>query len=325
MSSWSFLHIGAELIRDRTIDVPASERELASNHVLPSLWLALFDPEDLEIFDVTDDMGVADLVESGLIAEGDRDLEVFWSTRRDLAAARAERLWDAVRADAYFAVLWRPLELLVEALRAPTRHVPVLLDPREFVGAVGLSDFLEPARAAVALFAEAREKGLDAVRGPLLELVHDNPVLFTMDFSGDVTRDARLAQELTHLTHLESAARVLVHCTVGWPTYDETLAPRWDAWLEDFRPFAGPAEAASGSPKTPGEEAGDFLAFLEQNGLIEYRHRPRDLLATVGALLAGDASDAKAGAIYEALMGDDAVDEVFCDVETLKKALDVWG
>jgi len=68
MSSWSFLHIGAELVRGRTIDVPASERELASNHVLPTLWLSLFDPEELEVFDVTDEMGMADLVESGLVA-----------------------------------------------------------------------------------------------------------------------------------------------------------------------------------------------------------------------------------------------------------------
>jgi len=220
--------------------------------------------------------------------------------------------------------MWRPLELLVDALRSPTRHAPVLLDPREFVAMVGLSDFLEPARAAIELFAQAREKGLDAVRAPLLELMHDNPVLFAMELSGDAERDARLASELLPLTHLESAGHVLVCCTVGWPTYDETLGPRWEAWLEDTRLLAGPDDDAP-APRSPGEEAGAFLAFLEENGLIEYRHRPRSLLAKVGELLALDPPTAAAEPIYDVLMGDAAVEEVFCDVEVLKKALDVWG
>ncbi|PKN56447.1 MAG: hypothetical protein CVU56_15925 [Deltaproteobacteria bacterium HGW-Deltaproteobacteria-14] len=326
MSSWSFLHIGAELIRGRTIDVPASERELAANHVLPTLWLALFDPEELEIFDVTDDEGVADLLDSGLIAEGDRDLDVFWVTRRELAAARAEYLWEAARSDPYFGLMWRPLELLAEALRAPTLHSTVLLDPREFVGAVGLSDFLEPAREVVGLFAAVRERGLDAVRAALLAHVHDNPVIFAMEFTGDAARDTRLAQELIPLTRLETAGHVLVSCTVGWPTYDEALLPRWEAWIEDTQLLVSPtAEADAAAGPTPGEEAGAFLAFLEENGLIEYRHRPRDLLVSVGQLLTAEPVTTAAGPLYEVLMSDDAVDEVFCDVETLQKALDVWG
>jgi len=326
MASWSFLYIGAEVLRGSTLEVPAAEHELAANQVLPTLWLALFDPEDLEVIDVTSDAEAADLLDAGLIAEGDRDLEVFWITRRELAHARAERLWRIVKDDPYFGVIWRPLELLVEALAEPTGRPVVVLDPREFVGAVGLSDFLDPARDLVARFADARASGLAALRGPLFGLARDNPVLFALEFSGDLTRDGRLAHDLMPLYRLDSAGHVLTWCTVGWPTYDETFAPRWDAWLAEVAPL-GPPEIPSGAPegRSPSEFASAFLAFLEEHGLIEYRHSPRDLLARIGALLAGDRDGAAAPAVYDVLMGHDAVDEVFCDVETLKKALVVWG
>ena len=326
MASWSFLHIGAEILRTSTIEVPVSEHELAANQVLPTMWLSLFDPEDLEIIDVTDDAGAADLLDAGVIAEGDRDLEVFWITRRDLAHARAERLWQLVRDDPYFGVLWRPLELLMGALAEPTARPTVVLDPREFVGAVGLSDFLDPARELVSHFAAARARGLEALRGPLFALARDNPVLFALEFSGDLARDARLARDLVPLYRLESGGHVLAWCTIGWPVHDEALAPRWESWLDEVAPLGAPApHGGRRDARSPVEFASAFLAFLEEHRLIEYRHSPRDLLARVAALLAGDRDGAAAPALYEVLMSHDAVDEVFCDADTLKKALAVWG
>lgn len=327
MSSWSFLHVGAEIIRTDTLEVASSVRELAANGILPTLWLALFERYDLEVFDVTDEEEARELADSGLLAEGERDLEVFWLTRLDLARVRAERLWAAVRSDTYYWTLWRPLELLLDVLKTGPGSAQVLLDPREFIATIGQADFLDPARALVDLFTRARTRGLAGVTDELATIALSNPSLFALGFTGDAERDVRLAHDLLPLFRLDSAARAVVWATVGWPSHDAALGADWEGWLAatDFLPTDTVGETGAG-PRSPSEEAAAFLAFLSEHGLIEYSRGPRGLLTRVGTLLASDRDDpGVAGTIHELLMADEAVEEVFCDVDTLRKAVDVWG